>query len=176
MDAARKSDSPKNPTTAERKSERELVVRRTFDAPARLVFEAWTRPELFKRWWAPKSYGMVIHSIEMDVRVGGQYRVVFDDNGSPGMAFFGQYLEVVPNSRLSWTNEESGPGGPVTTVVFEEKDGKTLLTLHEVHASKQSLDENIGASEALTETFGQLDEVLVSLVQAGRGAEGAAGA
>ena len=163
MDAARKSDSPGNPTTAERKSDRELVIQRTFDAPVRIVFEAWTKAELFKRWWAPKSYGMVLHSVEMDVRVGGKYRVVFDDKGSPGMAFFGQYLEVVPNSRLSWTNEESGPGGPVTTVTFEEKAGKTFVTVHELHASKQSLDENIGASEAMRETFGQLDELLASL-------------
>lgn len=164
MDAAKRSKSPKNPTTAERKSDRELVIKRTFDAPARIVFEAWTKAELFKRWWVPKSFGMLLHSVEMDVRVGGKYRVVFDDKGAPGMAFFGQYLEVIPNARLSWTNEENGPNGPVTTVVFEEKGGKTLLTLTETHSSKQSLDENLGASEGMSETFAQLDEVLVSLL------------
>jgi uncharacterized protein YndB with AHSA1/START domain len=163
MDAARRSESPKNPTTAERKSDLELVIRRTFDAPARLVFEAWTKAELFKRWWVPKSFNMLLHSVEMDVRVGGKYRVVFDDKGSPGMAFFGQYLEVVPNARLSWTNEEGGPNGPVTTVVFEEKGGKTLVTMTEKHSSKQSLDDNLGASEGMQETFAQLDEVLASL-------------
>src|SRR5687768_6162470 len=150
-------------TTAERKSDRELVIRRTFDAPARLVYEAWTRPELFTRWWAPKSMDMSILSCEMDVRVGGKYRVVFGQSGSEPMAFFGQYLEVTPHARLVWTNEEGGDGGPITTVTFEQKGGKTLLVLQELHSSKQSLDDNLGVVEGLRETFGQLDGLLVSL-------------
>ena len=158
---ARESEPVGNRTTAKRTSDRELVITRTFDAPARLVFEAWTRPELFKRWWAPKSMGMSLHSCEMDVRVGGQYRVVFGN--AEGMAFFGKYLEVVPASRLVWTNEEGGDGGPVTTVTFEEMNGKTLLVLRELHTSKQSLDDNLGVVDGLTETFGQLDELLVTL-------------
>jgi len=153
----------KNSTNAERTSDREIVVRRIFDAPARLVFEAWTRPELFKRWWAPKSMGMTIRSCEMDVRVGGKYRIVFGESDAQSMAFFGQYLEVVPASRLAWTNEEGGDGGPITTVTFEEKAGKTLLVLSELHSSKESLDANLGASEALRETFEQLDELLARL-------------
>src|SRR5688572_12735189 len=116
-----------NRTTVDRRSERELVVTRTFNAPARLVFEAWTRPELFRQWWVPKSMGMTLHSIEMDVRIGGGYRLNFGD----GMDFFGKYLEVTPYSRLVWTNEEGGEAGPVTTVTFDEKDGRTLLVLHE---------------------------------------------
>ena len=115
----------------ERKSERELVVTRTFDAPARLVFEAWTKPELFKRWWVPKSMGMTLLSCEMDVRIGGTYRLVFGDGGP--MAFFGTYIEVTPPSRLVWTNEESGDDGSVTTVTLEEKDGKTLLVMSELY-------------------------------------------
>lgn len=161
MDA--KKESEPRSTNAERKSDRELVITRTFDAPARIVYEAWTRPELFKRWWAPKSYGMTLLSCEMDVRVGGGYRVVFGQGAAGSMAFFGKYLEVQPHSRLVWTNEEGGDGGPITTVTFEEKDGKTLLVLHELHASKQSLDDNLGAVDAMRETFGQLDELLVSL-------------
>src|SRR5687767_15864844 len=102
----------KHSTTAKRTSDREVVVTRTFDAPARIVFEAWTTPALFKRWWAPRSMGMTLLSCEMDVRVGGKYRLKFGE----GMDFFGQYLEVVPHSRLVWTNEESGEGGPVTTL------------------------------------------------------------
>jgi uncharacterized protein YndB with AHSA1/START domain len=149
-------------TTAERKSDREIIVRRTFNAPARIVFDAWTRPELFKKWWAPRSMGMLILSCEMDVRVGGQYRITFDQGASPPMAFFGRYLEVTPHSRLVWTNEEGGEGGPITRVTFEEKDGRTLLSLSELHSSKQSLDDNLGASEALRETFGQLDELLAA--------------
>ncbi len=119
MDARRESEPTpmKNRTTVERKSERELVVTRTFNGPARIVFEAWTKPELFRRWWAPKSMGMSLRSCEMDVRVGGKYRLEFEPDA---MAFFGTYLEVTPHSRLVWTNEEGGEGGPVTTVTFEE--------------------------------------------------------
>src|SRR6476660_6664031 len=128
MDARRESEPPpmKNRTTVARKSERELVVTRTFNGPARIVFEAWTKPELFRRWWVPKSMGMSLRSCEMDVRVGGKYRLEFEPDG---MAFFGTYLEVTPPSRLVWTNEEGGEGGPVTTVTFEEKHGKTLLVM-----------------------------------------------
>ena len=163
MDAKRGSEptNMKNRTTVERKSERELVVTRTFNGPARLVFEAWTRPELFKRWWVPKSMGMSLRSCEMDVRVGGKYRLEFEPDG---MAFFGTYLEVTPPSRLVWTNEESGEGGPVTTVTFEEKDGKTLLALRELYPSKEALDAaGTGAAEMLSETFAQLDELLVTV-------------
>lgn len=150
-------------TTVERVSERELVVRRTFDAPARLVFEAWSRPELFKRWWVPKSTGMTLLSCELDVRVGGRYRLVFDHDPEP-MAFFGTYLEVVAPSRLAWTNEEGGEGGPVTTVTFEEQNGQTLVVMRELHSSKASLDAaGTGAAEATIETFGQLDELLAGM-------------
>ncbi len=159
MDAGREGSPMKNRTTLERKSDRELVVTRTFDAPARIVFEAWTKPELFKRWWAPKSMGMVIDSCEMDVRVGGGYRIRF---AGESMEFFGRYVEVKPPSRLAWTNDEGGESGPVTTLTFEEKDGKTLLTLSELYPSKEALDAaGTGAAEALTETFGQLDELLL---------------
>src|SRR3954451_7202949 len=139
MDATRESEPTpmKNGTTVDRKSERELVTTRTFDGPARIVFEAWTKPELFKRWWVPKSMGMSLRSCEMDVRVGGKYRLEFEPDG---MAFFGTYLEVIPHSRIVWTNEEGGEDGSVTTVAFEEKDGKTLLTINELYPSKEALD------------------------------------
>jgi uncharacterized protein YndB with AHSA1/START domain len=148
-------------TTVERKSDRELVTTRSFNSPARIVFDAWTRPELFKRWWAPKSMGMSLRSCEMDVRVGGKYRLEFENET---MAFFGTYLEVTPPSRLVWTNEESGESGPVTTVTFEEKGGKTLLVLSELYPSKEALDAaGTGAADVLSETFVQLDELLVTL-------------
>jgi uncharacterized protein YndB with AHSA1/START domain len=154
----------KNPTTVERKSDRELVVTRTFDGPVRLVFEAWTKPDLFKRWWGPKSMGMSLSSCEMDVRTGGGYRLVF----SNGMAFFGKYIEVTPPSRLVWTNDEGGDAGPVTTVTFEEKGGKTLLVMHELYPSKEALDAaGTGAAEGMGELFEQLDEFLVTLAASG---------
>lgn len=170
MDARKESEpSPmKNRTTVQRKSDREVVVTRTFDCPARLVFEAWTNPELFKQWWAPKSMGMTLRSCELDVRVGGGYRLVFGDDPSNPMAFFGKYLEVTPYSRLVWTNEESGDGGPVTTVTLAEKGGKTMLVLQELYPTKEALDAaGTGAADALSETFSQLDELLVTLGAAG---------
>jgi uncharacterized protein YndB with AHSA1/START domain len=153
----------KNRTTVERKSERELVVTRTINGPARLVFEAWTKAELFKRWWVPKTAGLTLLSCEMDVRVGGGYRLVFAVDASNSMAFFGRYLEVVPNSRLVWTNEEGGDGGAISTATFEEKGGKTLVVLHELHASKEALDAALGSYDGMSETFDQLDELLVAL-------------
>jgi uncharacterized protein YndB with AHSA1/START domain len=154
----------KNRTTVERKSERELVVTRTFNGPARIVFEAWTKPELFKQWWVPKSMDMFLRSCEMDVRVGGRYRLVFGHDAAKPDEFFGRYIEVIPHSRLVWTNEESGDVGPVTTVTFEEKDGKTLLVMHELYPSKEALDAaGTGAADMMSETFGQLDELLVAL-------------
>lgn len=162
MDARKESDPAPltNRTTVERKSEREVVVTRTFNGPARIVFEAWTNADLFKRWWLPKSMGMTLRSCEMDVRVGGKYRLEFEPNG---MAFFGTYNEVVPHSRLVWTNEESGEGS-VTTLTFEEKDGKTLVILHELYPSKEALDAaGTGAADTMVETFGQLDELIVTL-------------
>ena len=165
MDARRESDPTpvKNRTTVEPKSEREFVVTRTFNGPARLVFEAWTKPELLKRWWTPKSTGMSMLSCEADVRVGGRYRFVFRHGASEPMAFFGRYLEVTPHSRLVWTNEEGDGGEAITTVTFEEKGGKTFLVVRELHPSKEARDAAI-AGEGLRETFEQLDELLVTLV------------
>src|SRR6187455_349168 len=162
MDARRESEPTpmKNRTTVERKSERELVVTRTFNGPARIVFEAWTKPELFRLWWVPKSMGMSLRSCEMDVRVGGKYRLEFEPDG---MAFFGTYTEVTPPTRLVWTNEEGGEGGPVTTVTFEEKGGKTLLVMHDLHSSKEALDAALGSYDGMGETFEQLDKLLVTL-------------
>jgi uncharacterized protein YndB with AHSA1/START domain len=164
MDARRASEPApmKGRTTVERKSERELVVTRTFDAPARIVFEAWSKPELFRRWWVPKSMGMSLLSCEMDVRVGGKYRLEFA-HGDSNAAFFGTYKEVTPHSRLVWTNEESDEGS-VTTVTFEEKGGRTLLVMSELYPSKEALDAaGTGAADAMVETFAQLDELLVTL-------------
>ena len=165
MDARRVSEPTpmKNRTAVERTSDRELVVTRTFNAPARIVFEAWTRPELLKRWWAPKSTGISLLSCEVDLRVGGRYRFEIGHHASKPMAFFGRYIEVTPHSRLVWTNEESDDGA-VTTVTFEEKGGKTLLVLNELYPSKEALDAAIeGMEGGMPEQFEQLDELLVTL-------------
>lgn len=150
----------KNSTTTERKSDRELVVTRTFNAPPHIVFEAWVRPELFRRWWVPESFGLTLLSCEMDVRIGGGYRLVFAGNPEP-IAFFGQYREVTPPSRLSWSNDES-PDGSITTVTFEEKNGGTLLVVHDLYPSKEALDAAIasGSTGGFPEQFEQLDKLL----------------
>ena len=169
MDAIRETEAApmKNRTTVERTSERELVVTRTVNGPARLVFEAWTKPELFKRWWVPKSSGMTMLSCEMDIRTGGTYRLVFSHPSfEKPMAFFGRYIEVLPGSRIVWTNDEGGEdGGAVTTVTFEDKGGATLVVLRELYPSKAALDEAIasGSTSGFGEQFEQLDELLVTL-------------
>jgi uncharacterized protein YndB with AHSA1/START domain len=167
MDAKRESEpNPmKNRTTVERKSERELVATRTVNGPARIVFEAWTKPELFKRWWVPKSIGVSLLSCEMDARTGGKYRLVFGD-ASNQMEFFGRYIEVTPPSRLVWTNDEGDEGGPVTTVTFEEKGGQTLLVVHDVYPSKEALDAALASGsnmDAMPETLDQLEELVGTL-------------
>lgn len=161
MSEANEGSSAVNRTVVGRKSDRELVVTRTFDAPAHIVFEAWSKPELFRRWWIPDAMGLTLVSCEMDVRTGGMYRFVFShpDFDQP-MAFFGTYREVTPNERIVWTNEESDQGA-VTTVTFEERDGKTRVTYHELYPTEAALDEALaGSAEALPAQFAQLDELL----------------
>ena len=172
MDARRASEltPKKNKTTVERKSERELVVTRTVNGPARIVFEAWTKPELLERWWTPKSFPISLLACEMDVRVGGRYRLVFGHDGST-FEFFGRYLEVTPYSRLVWTNDEGDEGGTITTVTFEETGGKTLSVVHDLYPSKEALDAAIasGSTSGMPEALEQLDELLVTLgASAGR--------
>ncbi|HEX8470710.1 MAG TPA: SRPBCC family protein [Brevundimonas sp.] len=151
-----------DPTRIDRTSDREFVVTRVFDAPPRIVFQAWTTPELMKQWWAPRSMGVPLLACEMDVRTGGSYRFVFGHDASESMAFVGQYLEVVPPLRLVWTNEEEQDGA-VTTVTFEERNGRTHLTVHELYPSKVALEANRGAEEGMPEQFGQLDALLSTL-------------
>ncbi|HEX3915946.1 MAG TPA: SRPBCC domain-containing protein [Caulobacteraceae bacterium] len=166
MDAGSDPAGGKARTTAQRTSDRELVVTRTIDGPARLVFEAWAKPELFQRWWAPTSFGVTLISYEADVRTGGGYRL---EMGHPSfdrpMVFFGKYLEVTPGARLVWTNDEGGEAGPVTTVTFEENAGATLVVVHELYPSKEALDEAVasGSTSGWGEQFEQLDELITAL-------------
>jgi uncharacterized protein YndB with AHSA1/START domain len=154
-----------NPTTTERASDRELVATRTVNGPARLVFEAWTRPGLFRRWWVPASFGVKLLSCDLDVRVGGRYRLVFAHGEAGTMEFFGRYLEVVPSSRLAWTNEEGDGDHVITTVTFEERDGRTRLVVHDLYPSKESLDEALasGPTGGLPLQLDELDSLLATL-------------
>jgi len=166
MDATRAAEPTRigNDATVERRSERELVVSRRVNGPARMVFEAWTKPDLFKRWWAPKSFPISLLSVEMDVRVGGRYRLVFGYEGST-MEFFGRYLEVTPHSRLVWTNDEGEDDETITTVTFDEDRGMTLVIVRDLHPSKEALDGAIasGSTSGMPESLAQLDELLVTL-------------
>jgi uncharacterized protein YndB with AHSA1/START domain len=155
----------KNRATMERTSDRELVVTRTVNGPRHLVFQAWAKPELFKQWWVPKSFPIVLLSCEMDVRTGGKYRLEMGHGASKPMAFFGKYLEVIPPSRIVWTNDEADEAGPVTTVTFEEKAGQTLIVMHELYPSKEALDAAMtsGEKSCVGETFDQLEAVLATL-------------
>jgi uncharacterized protein YndB with AHSA1/START domain len=159
MHATNEPARNKNQATVERRSDREVVVTRTFDAPARLVFEAWSNPELFQKWWLPTSFAITLQSYEADVRVGGTYRLVLTAQGAT-MAFYGRYLEVTPHSRLAWTNDEGGEGGAVTTVTFTEKGGKTTVAVSNVFPTKEALDAEIGSTEGLPESLDQLEQLL----------------
>lgn len=168
MAARNESESAKSSLTVERKSERELVVTRTVKGPARIVFQMWTKPELFQRWWTPKSCGATIISCALDVRTGGTYRLEMGHPSSDqSMAFFGSYLEVIPNSRIVWTNDEGGEGGAVTTVTFEEKDDATRVVVHELYPSKEALDEAVasGSTSGWGEQFEQLSGLIEELKQ-----------
>ena len=165
MDAS-EAAAAKRITTVERTSDRSLVVTRAFDGPVQLVFDAWTKPELIMQWWAPKSFGITFLSCMADVRTGGRYRFEF---GHPAfdqpMAFFGRYLEVIPSSRLVWTNDESGDAGPVTTVTFEARGETTIVTVHDLYPSKEALDEAIasGSTGAFPEMFEELDVLIAGV-------------
>ena len=168
MDADRQSDAAAGlaRTTVERTSDRELVVTRTIHGPAHLVFEAWARPDLFQRWWAPRSFGLTLISYEADVRTGGAYRLVMGHPSSKQpMAFFGRYIEVTPHARIVWTNDEAGDNGAVTTVTFEDKDGATRVVVHELYPSKEALDDAMasGSTTGWGEQFEQLDGLVAIL-------------
>lgn len=147
-------------TAIRRKDDRELVVTRTFDATRELVFRAWSEAELFRKWWMPKDAPAKLVGCDMDVRTGGKYRLEFS-MGDQTMAFFGKYLEVVPNEKIVWTNDEGEEDGAVTTVTFADQGGRTVLTFHEVYPTRQALDEAMqGAAAGLPTQLDQLEEML----------------
>jgi uncharacterized protein YndB with AHSA1/START domain len=158
----------RNETIVERTSDRELTVRRMFNAPAHIVFDAWTRPELLKRWWAPKSFGVSLFACESDLRAGGTYRYAFGrDPGNPEV-FSGRYIEVSPPSRLVLTQlyeRMRDAGEAVVTATFEEHEGQTLLTLHQLFPSRVTLESALasGMERGMRLTLDQLDELVAEL-------------
>jgi uncharacterized protein YndB with AHSA1/START domain len=168
MSAAKSTEPAKNPTTMDLQGDRAIVISRTFNGPPRIVFEAWTKAELVKRWWAPRSLGVSIVSVDADIRVGGGYRyVIAPPNGEP-VAFSGEYTEIKPYSRLVYTSifePAREAGAAIVTVTFEEQDGKTRLVAHELYPSAEARSAAIGSGmeHGMRETMDQLDELVATL-------------
>jgi len=168
---ARKSSKPlnrtANQTAMELTSDLEIVITRTFNGPPRIVFEAWTRPELVRRWWAPKALGVSVVSIDADVRVGGRYRYVLQrGDGGGEVAFSGTYREVAPPSRLVYTQAfEPYPDEVIITITLTERDGQTDFVSHELWPSKEIRDMamSTGMEKGMRMTMDQLDELVASL-------------
>lgn len=157
----------RNETTVQRTSDRELVVTRTFNGPAHIVFDAWTKPELLKRWWAPRSYGVTLFECESDLRAGGTYRYAFGRDPSHPEVFSGRYIEVRSPSRLVLTQlyeRMRDAGEAVVTVTFEESQGRTLLTLHQLFPSKEALEGALasGMEQGMRVTLDQLEELIAA--------------
>ena len=169
MQQARTGESTiRNETIVERTADRELVVTRTFNAPAHIVFDAWTEPELLKRWWVPKSFGVSLFECESDLRVGGTYRYAFGRDPKNPEVFSGRYVEVNSPSRLVLTQvyeRMSDAGEAVVTATFEESQGRTRLTLHQLFPSKEALEGALasGMEPGMRVTLDQLDAVVASM-------------
>jgi uncharacterized protein YndB with AHSA1/START domain len=157
-----------NETIVERTGDRELIVVRTFNAPPDIVFEAWTKPALLKRWWAPKSLGVSLFECEQDLRVGGAYRYAFGRDPKNPEVFTGRYLEVDPPKRLVYTQvyeRMAHAGEAVVTADFEQSEGRTRLTLRQLFPSKEGLEGALasGMERGMRVTLDQLDELSASL-------------
>ena len=155
-------------TSMEVRGEREILIQRTFEAPARTLFDAWTRADLVKRWWAPRSHRVTLASCEADVRAGGSYRYVMRRDTGEEFAFSGQYTEVNRPSRLAYTQvfePMAHLGAAMVTLTLEEQNGTTHLLLHALYPSRESRDQTVasGMEHGTRETFEQLEELLLSL-------------
>ena len=156
-----------NETTMKLEGDRTIVIARAFDASARTVFDAITKPELVSRWWAPRSHG-TIASCTADVRAGGSYRYVMKATGGQEVAFSGTYREVTPTSRLVYTSRfegaPPGAGEAVVTVTLEERAGKTHVVHQEVYPSAAVRDAVLatGMEHGMREALEQLATVVQS--------------
>ena len=169
MVARKESEAaPVNQTSMELVGDREIVIARTFNGPARIVFDAWTKPELVRLWWAPKSRGVSVVGCDADVRVGGNYRYVLRPATGDEIAFSGKYTEVTPHSRLVYTQifePMAGAGEVIVTVTFDERDGKTTVTSRLLYESVEDRDGHLqsGMESGMRESIDRLGELLTTL-------------
>ena len=155
-----------NESANEPAADREVTITRVFDVPARLLFEAWSKPEHVVKWFGPKGWPITL--CEIDFRVGGRFR--FAMTGSSGVQntpFGGTYLEIVPNRKIVYDNgfEEPGAERMVHTVTFDEKDGKTTLTLHTLFASVKMYKEHVGEGfvQGTNSALDNLEDVVAAM-------------
>lgn len=174
MVARQSENAVMNQTSMELKGDREIVIARTFNGPPRIVFDAWTRPELVRRWWAPDSRRVVVTACDADLRAGGTYRYVLRlEKTGHQFAFSGRYTEVTPHSRLVYTElfePDAGGANPgdiplIVTVTFTGRDGKTDLVSHSLCPSPEVRDAILasGMEHGMRETMDQLDLLVASL-------------
>jgi uncharacterized protein YndB with AHSA1/START domain len=146
-------------------TDRQILIRREFDAPRHLVYQAWTTPDLLRRWWHAKRGEMTV--AEVDLRVGGRWRYAMLAHGEHEVAFHGEYLEIVPNERIVSTEVyESAPDAQATsTATFTEVNGRTTLTLLIEHRSREDRDLAIrsGMEDGLQDALDLLERAVISL-------------
>lgn len=147
-------------------TDREIAMTRVFDAPRALVFDAFTKPELVRRWLLGPS-GWTMPVCEIDLRVGGRYRYVWRKAGVPDMGMGGVFREIVPAERIVATesfDEAWYEGEAVDTTVFQEKGGRTTVTMTMLLGSKEIRDKILksGMEKGVAESYDRLEEILAS--------------
>ena len=160
-----------NANAGEAIADREVVITRTYDAPARLLFEAWSKPEHLMKWFGPVGWPLTL--CEVDFRKGGRWRFAMTgSSGQQNTPFGGVYLDIVPNRKIVFDNafEEPGSRKMIMTVTFEEADGRTTLTWHTLFESVAMKDEYVGMGIEAGAGSGldQLADVVAGLKQAAR--------
>ena len=146
-------------------SDTEVLIVREFDAPKHLVFEAWTTPELIKRWWSGDRGEVTL--ADVDLRVGGTWRYVMTANGGFEVAFHGEYQEVVANERIvsSEVYEEMPDAEALNTITFVEREGRTTLSILVQHATAEHRDAHVnsGMEGGMQEALDHLEQVVAHL-------------
>jgi len=144
-------------------TDREIVMTRVFDAPRRLVFDAFSKPELLKRWFGPRGWSLVV--CEVDLRVGGGFRFVLRGPDGKEMGMRGVYREIAPPERsVHMESFDDFPGESQVTAVFVEEGGKTTLTATVLYPSREVRDAVLksGMEHGAAESYDKLNELLAS--------------